>query len=475
MRVLLVEDNATFASQVEKALADMPDCELVWAKSRDAAVAVLEAEAFELILLDRRIPTINDQLDDHIDHGQAVFTFIRDRLPGTPVWFLTGTEDTDFAADLLGEARQLDLNGTRHDEALYRVWWKRKISDAVKALKAFGVQRGILDNIALNLHQDNGAFELSSDEQRVVRLFARRHDGASVTVVSLNGGYSDSRVLRLTVHHADGRPLLSAAAKVASFGATRDEHARYNDHINKLVAGGFPQIIEVMPAGAGAVGGIFYGMVGGGVENIFARIAGNPDGAAAIPPLVRAIQAPWHDAGKAKAVTVGQVRRKLIGDVALDKAKAELQDIDISAVEAKKIQVTESCQHNDMHGANVVFGGDGRPMLIDFGDAGGSFAALDPITLELSMIFHSQRAKLPGTWPSEARMAEWPDLDAYVADCPYAGFIRACRQWALEVSASEEECLALAYAYAVRQLKYPDTPKGHARALIKASIGRLTA
>jgi hypothetical protein len=50
----------------------------------------------------------------------------------------------------------------------------------------------------------------------------------------------------------------------------------------------------------------------------------------------------------------------------------------------------------------------------------------------------------------------------------------ACRDWANSEAASPEEVFAVAYGFAMRQLKYDDTDKVLARALIRACIARLT-
>jgi thiamine kinase-like enzyme len=150
-----------------------------------------------------------------------------------------------------------------------------------------------------------------------------------------------------------------------------------------------------------------------------------------------------------------------------------LQDIDTTAIEAKEIRVAECCQHGDLHCANVVFNNAGRAMLIDFGDTGASFAAIDPVTMELSTVFHSQAATLPKTWPLADTLGKWPMIDDYLSACPYGEFIRACRIWAANVAGSPEEVIAVAYAYAMRQFKYEDTNKNHARSLIRACIAAL--
>ena len=114
-------------------------------------------------------------------------------------------------------------------------------------------------------------------------------------------------------------------------------------------------------------------------------------------------------------------------------------------------------------------------MLIDFGDTGPSVVAIDPVTLELSTIFHTQRSMLPLDWPTEENMKEWFDVDRFIQGCSFGLFIKACREWALAEAASAEEVVAVAYGYAVRQLKYGDTDKVRARALIRACIDRLKA
>lgn len=474
MRCLLVEDDADFASNVEAALREIPGCDIVWARSRDGAEAQLATNSFELVILDRNLPSVDDELDDHRDHGWAVFARIREEQPGTPVWFLTGTADPDFAAELNNDhSKPRDLNGRKQDEQMYRVFWKRNMDICVKKIQEFCAARHDLEAIALT-DIPQGALNLSSDEARVIKLFARRHAGASVNVSSLNGGLTNSRVLKVIARANDGRALLVAAAKVASIQATYGETQKYRDDIVKLVPGGFPQLTEVIDAGGANTGGIFYGMVGVGedVTSLFHRIA-QTEAVAGVPADILRIEKPWYDAKQKSRVRVGEIRRRLIGDAGLHQIRDRLDGISYEAAEAREIDAARCCQHGDLHGANVVFGNDGRAMLIDFGDCGTSFAAIDPVTLELSTIFHSQSATLPPGWPDNDTMTQWVDLETYTENCPYASFIRGCRTWAETVAASPEEVMAAAYAYGVRQLKYEDTNKEYARNLIRACIAAL--
>jgi hypothetical protein len=81
---------------------------------------------------------------------------------------------------------------------------------------------------------------------------------------------------------------------------------------------------------------------------------------------------------------------------------------------------------------NVLVNPHGEPTLIDYGEVRRANAALDPVTLELSAVFHpAMIGKLAG-WPSEAQANAWHDLDAYCDGSPIDGFVRECRAWAVE-------------------------------------------
>src|SRR5262249_32626923 len=147
---------------------------------------------------------------------------------------------------------------------------------------------------------------------------------------------------------------------------------------------------------------------------------------------------PWYQGKGAERVPVARIRRLIIPDTDLPAIQAELDGIDITTMESVPIQVSRCCQHGDLHCANVVFDQRGHAMLIDFGNAGHSYASVDPVTLELSTVFHLQAARLPRTWPTEALFANWPNVEAFAVGCSFAQFVRACRAWALAVAGSPQ-------------------------------------
>lgn len=402
-----------------------------------------------------------------------MFEAIREQSPGTSVWFLTGTEDADFSAELGNDyGRTEDIHCRQRTEQMYCVIWKKRIDDCIKRACEFDEQLATVDRIALRVPQ---GINLSTGEQRTLKLFGRRYNAVSLDVTALNGGLSDSRVLKVVVRDGGNAERMTVVAKVGLLKSVRDEFGRYESEIVRLQVGGYPSLSLKIEVGAGNFGGLFYGMVGShAVVSLFQRLANVDEGVANVPPAIRAIQATWYNSKTTERLQVAQIRRRLLPDTSLDDVHGELAGIDIAAIEAVVVTVSRCCQHNDLHCANVVFDHQGKEMLIDFNDAGLSFAALDPVTLELSTVFHAQRTTLPGGWPVEALMAQWINIDAYTEGCTYSEFIRACRSWALDVAGSQEEVVAIAYAYAMRQLKYADTDKILARALIFACIDYLT-
>lgn len=471
MRILLVEDNIDFARTIEKAIQAVDGCELKWTKSKTGALTALDDESFDVVILDRRIPTEDDFLDDHQDHGWAVFKSIAENQPGTSVWFLTGTVDPDLPAEVLNaHSRGGDIHCCGRKDPVYKVFWKHKMTECIAAVRAFRID--VQQTEVIHLSQVGTPVNLRVEEVRVLKLFGRNHGGTSIEVQPLIGGLSGARVLRVSVFNASGKPIITSVAKVGHFSEIADERSRYRTEVVKLLPGSFPQVTGDIEFGAACYAGIFYGRVGAEVRSLFDEIAANPEGAALVPTRLQESQATWIGARQRERVRVSTIRRSLIGDVDLQAKPAELEDIDRAAVELVYVDIERCVQHGDLHCANVLFDDRGRPMIIDYRDTGRAIASLDPIVLELSTIFH-KNAPNRGGWPSEEQASQWPDINAFCAGAPHEGYLRACRQWALAVAASEQEVWAVGYSYALRQLKYDDTNKVLARAIIRACIERL--
>ena len=134
--------------------------------------------------------------------------------------------------------------------------------------------------------------------------------------------------------------------------------------------------------------------------------------------------------------------------------------------ESREIQTKWSCIHGDLHVFNVLVSNRDTTTLIDYGNVGEGPVSMDPVTLELSALFHPQSPHVKGKWFSLLQAKFWGELDLYLRDSPIEEFIRACRDWAGRVSAGNRDVAASAYSYVVRQLKYSDTNHDLAFALL---------
>jgi hypothetical protein len=227
-----------------------------------------------------------------------------------------------------------------------------------------------------------------------------------------------------------------------------------------------PRKLATLEYGAGARAGVFYGLAAGFEASAF-DLAAYQNGRARGAVLgIETATSRWNDGVPQSRIPVGDVRRRVLSDISFSAVRDLFPLTWADELEASLIQARWPCIHGDLHGSNALISEDGSAVLIDYGDVGDGPASLDPITLELSVIFHPQRLQL-GDWPTIEDAINWGDLDIYTKNSPVAEFPRECRNWALRVSAGQREIAASAYAYLIRQLKYDDTSKDLILALLK--------
>ncbi len=186
MRIMLVEDNIDFAKSIEKAIGRIDGCEVTWKKSMSGALAALDSDPFDVVILDRRIPTEDDFLNEHEDHGWAVFQSIVQNQPGTSVWFLTGNVDADFPVALLRDhGRRGDIHCCGREDPVYQVFWKGEMPACVTAVRKFRAE--IQETELVHPVQVGNPLNLRQEETHLLRLFGRKHRGARVEFQALTG------------------------------------------------------------------------------------------------------------------------------------------------------------------------------------------------------------------------------------------------------------------------------------------------
>lgn len=462
MFVLIVEDEADFIDEIRQVFAELAGTvDISVAASRSAAFGLLDSRFFDLIVLDLKIPTIDNALDADPKHGHAVFAYARTVASGTPILILTGSPVDDFVSTMLQQQQQVDVWGQGKKIGTVDFLRKYKFDEFPGKLQPYATAVSSLSSIEL----DRSAVNLTIQEDRLIRIFTKKFGGARCVVSLLGGGLSGAKVVRLRVTDMGGARVLDAVAKLGSPQDVHDEGSRFDTSVARLHQSATPRKLATLDFGAGARAGIFYGLAEGFEASAFG-MALHQDGQSA--RAVKAIEATtmrWRQGVPETRRMIRDVRLRVLSNDGLESTTGKYSLDWVRAFETIEIQTCWSCIHGDLHGSNVLVSGDGSAVLIDYGDVGEGPASLDPITLELSMLFHPQRPDLSG-WPSLEQARLWGDLEVYVEGCPAAEFIRECRSWANRTGAGNREIAASAYSYLIRQLKYDDTNKDLALALM---------
>jgi hypothetical protein len=284
----------------------------------------------------------------------------------------------------------------------------------------------------------------------------------------VGGGLSSAKVYRLRVTSANGSCIHNAIAKLGSMEDIRSEGERFDSFVNRLDAAATPRKLCVLEFGAKNNAGVFYSLAAEYSLDGFSIATSRPVVAAGVPSRLSEMFRPWWQGVPETRHHVRDIRRTLLSDQDLVEIVKQFPTVWINEFEARQIQVRWCCTHGDLHGKNVLVAEDGRCVLIDYGDVGLAAASIDPITYELSLLFHPGGILKGSGWPTIDQAAHWGDLDAYTKDCPIADVIRGIRAWTNSVAAGRREIAASAYAYLLRQYKYSDNDPQLVSGLLQA-------
>lgn len=463
LHVLVVEDDGNFVEELHEIIAALPgDSQIRVAGSRDQAYEMLESGFLDLVILDLTIPTQSGALDGNPAHGHAVFNRIRAVAPGTPIFVLTGSSTEDFVPALLENQRQIDIWGQGQTTGTILFLRKLDVSRCLDTLTPVAAAVERLSDV--ELEGENLNLRLSED--RLIRIFAKKFAGKRCTVSELRGGLSGARVVRLRVTDRQGVLVHDAVAKLSSIADIRKEGDCYDSHVKRLAPAATPRKLATLEYGAHKLAGIFFGLAEGSDESIFDIVGRSPEKAGTVIRSLENAMSRWIDGVPETRSTIRQIRRRLLRDESLHQIREEFSLDWVQRFEDREIQARWGCSHGDLHGKNIFVSPSGA-QLIDYGDVGEGPASLDPVTLELSVLFHPNSPQKECAWPSAEQAQSWGNLEVYLQDCPMFEFVRECREWALRAAVGRREVAAAAYSYLVRQLKYVDTNKDRACALLQ--------
>lgn len=469
MNLLIVEDEESFLGELLETLATIPHLTCTVAKSRDSALGALGASFFDAVALDLNLPTVDHAMDLAIAHGEAVFGASRQTLPGTPILFLTASSADPIYEAILASKDRVDIWGDNTPVDTVQLFRKSRVLDFVAQVGAYAERIEITNRI--ELIRQGLELGLSAEDQRVLRVMGRRFEGAAVRIAPADGGLSASRVLRVNIVNAQGHERLRAIAKLGSIKAVQEEAARIGN-LHMLKQGDFSPHILTVDQGARGAGGTLYRLAEGYDASLFDILAESDERAAAIVPLVQAAIEPWFGAAQVVKTTVGEIRRRYVADDLAAQLAGAFGLGSLAELERRELSARRSCAHGDLHGANILIGANDRPTLIDFGDVGEAWSAIDPITLELCLFSHPSGIKACGGWKPDFS-TPWERTAHYADASPMPHFIRAVRRWSHEATFGDQDVFANAYGYCIRQLKYPETDKGFFAGVVAQMRGYL--
>lgn len=469
MRVLLVEDEESAIRQICGPLETQCDAVVEVVRSRDSALAILDGDHhFDVVVCDLRIPTQDGSLDVDEDHGLRVHDEVRSKHPGTFSRFFSGYVNLDNVGTRLSAGPAVDIFGTGVTWALVGVQKKSELPEFLDWATGLSTTLDALNQIVLLNSPDSLAHEF---QRRTLRIYATRLSGTQIDVAAL-GGLSTARVFRVEILNDANAPVGLVVAKVDLLTKVEDELARYGRFVAPLRrVGTFAPLVGEVLHGCGRFGAAFYSLAANGYTDLFRRAATDVAKSRDAVNLLRGAHQVWKGNVAELHMSIGTMRSDRISDDHFARWRDDLGRERVEQVESLRLSLNKSIQHGDLHGLNVLVDAAGSPLIIDYGDLGEHPVGLDPVTLEMSFVFHAEHPDLDG-WPSVEQASQWFDLTEYARGSPLGEVVNACRQWALSV-ATRQELAAIVYVHAVRQLKYSDTKKPLALAIAKAAMAEL--
>jgi CheY-like chemotaxis protein len=473
IRVLLVEDDSSISEALVDAVRNA-GIELSWyvvTNRQDAARVVTEPEGFDLAICDLRIPSESGFLDSHVDYGREILATIRAKHPGTPVCVFSAYADEEFLEKLVLTQTTGDPFGRGSKEPMVKPFRKSKLVDLVTEVCRCASEVIQLDAIEISTYGIN--LDLSEDQARLLKIATRRLGGTVCKVRELNKGLSGNRVVLLSVIDRFGAQPSQCVIKVGERLNLEDEAARYHTHVPAaLPARCFAPIFETYTEGVGRSVALAYSLAFRDPESLASVLQRDTPLAAEVVKKLSEIETGWLAGRHAEQVSVRQVCSLLAGDVDPVEVLRSTDPELATQLSTKEIQITRSVQHGDLHLENVLVGPDGEPVLIDYGRTEQRIASFDPVSLELSLIFHPSGRAVCADWPTIEQVRNFDDLETYLTGCPVSGFVRQCREWAFSVG-SDNEVYSCFLAYSVRQLQFPDTDKHLARECLKRAATKI--
>lgn len=465
---LLVEDEVE-QSYFTKSILENNDFTTFIATSYTEALDQISEipRPLDVVVLDRRIPReAEDEPSDVVgdDLLDKLLTLVPDSV------FIVFTGHTGIPHHQFATRQRGIIEVTPKTQALDRVcnfekWQTNEFEDYLEKIR---IEIDSLSDVELvGQHPDALTSEIS---RRLLRKVARYFGGVCIDVAPLSGGLAGLPVWRCQVRDESGHQLASVVVKQTDG--------------SKIPPGA--GLHTILPAGYVAAPTAYVSGLCDGYQAQIMQMAGSEpqsllelldtDEAQASTQLGLIADAIGRVPSPAVvSKTLAELARPLVDWTDLS---SRLHPLDVTLPRGGMMASTHMvAQHGDLHPGNILVV-DGNPVLIDFDNEVIASRALDALTALLSPLFHPDSTIRSSTWPSVEQCEQLGTQD-FLVNCPYPSWMTRAYEWFVTSSTGDRERQALVFAYAARQLKYPDVLgdsllKARAIALAKAAAAKLT-
>ena len=468
VRVLCIEDEVASRKEVELIAGECGTAvDLQFVDCAAAAEAALGLQFYDFVVLDLRIPIASGSLEVDAKHGMAVLAKARELCPGTPILVFTGSPAEEanehFRAILQSGAQQADVWYCGAQIPTIDYLRKSKLPDFAEQ---FGVIAAAVAGLA-DIENRGTPINVSEQDDKLLRILVRHREGASFQAEKVGIGLSGADVFKVSLSDERGVGRGSFFLKISGHETIKTEVGNNDRHVSRLEGGATPRLVGAYLWGGGDRAAVAYSIAPG--DRTAFELAADPS----CNDMLEALWSFLHPLQEGVKEGPSNVEAIICGDISQEQMAALIDEYklnDLAAILPRKVQCRECVTHGDLHGFNILVDDQNRPTVIDLGDFGERPAPFDWLTLELSLIFHMQAPARDTEWPTIEQCKSWGDIDKYTEGCPFADFVGKCRELSTRSEAGPRETAACAIAYLVRQLRYEDTDKARALALLEGIV-----
>jgi predicted nucleic acid-binding Zn-ribbon protein len=174
------------------------------------------------------------------EYGFDVLRKFREKQPGNKIIVFSGHGSGPVTRQLMDMVWSDDPvgRGEDHEQPMIEFVEKESLDECAERLVAYADELESLERIDVDLGET--PFPLSDEEERVLRICARRQSCTRAKTKPLGGGLSTARVLRVDVFRQAPQPVASLVAKLGPLDDIASEAAAFRQQVApRLDAGSY--------------------------------------------------------------------------------------------------------------------------------------------------------------------------------------------------------------------------------------------